>query len=300
MILDGATRLTPLSPSRLFVTWMLGNVCQYKCSYCNEKYHGGDLPFHPLDKVLNILAALPHCNVMFLGGEPTAWTFFETLLDFAPKHVNIQIISNGARPLAYWDRIAPKLHRAILTAHPEYVDIQRFLKVIQILGTRLIRVNVPMKPDEWDKCYGIYHELKANGVKVIPKVLLQDFGFTADKVLDAYTPEQLAWIKDHQEANVHTMRIKYECGKERNTNPGELLASEQGTNFKGWSCNTPAEFMGVDADGTIYNSMCKQRQVVGHIDTGIDRQKQQPMICEQNFCWCYSDIHTKKERHAEP
>ncbi len=299
MILDDVKEVLPMRPGRLFVTWMLGNTCQYRCSYCNEKYNGGDLPFHPLDRVLNIMHQLPHCDMMFLGGEPTAWRDFSQMLDEAPSHVNVQIITNGAKGMRFWEKVVDRLHRVILTAHPEYVDVQKFMELTRLLDTRLIRVNLPMMPDRWDQCLSMYETFRQAGVKILPKVLLEDFGHTAEKHLSTYTLPQLAWISSHQEPDVHTMKLIRFNGDVKGTNPGELLSSEGGTNFNGWECHTPKDFMGVDADGSIYDTMCKQRRLIGHINDDTLVRPAQPVTCEQTYCWCYSDLHTRKIRHAQ-
>ena len=51
--------------------------------------------------------------------------------------------------------------------------------------------------------------------------------------------------------------------------------------------------MYVDMDGSIFDTVCKQRTQTGSIYTGYTLPTE-PMICKQNFCWCHSDINAKK------
>ena len=128
----------PANNQKMFVTWMLGNFCPYKCSYCNSDYNGGNLPYPELSLIEKTFASLPSCNIMFKGGEPTYHPEFEQILDLQSDRIKIQVISNGARTLHFWERIQPKIDRVILTYHVEYANFDRFVRVAFTLGKKTI------------------------------------------------------------------------------------------------------------------------------------------------------------------
>jgi len=281
---------------KIFVSWMLGNQCTYKCSYCNDAYNGGNHKFPSKEKILEVFNTFnTPIKVMFLGGEPTYHPDFEEIVLGKPNHVTIQLISNGSRPLAFWERISQHLDLIILTYHIEYAKLERFKEIAAACKNKLNRINLPMLPSRWDECMEVFVSLTEAGFKVSPKVLLEDFGYTANKYLQGYNKEQLAWINSNQDAAVHTMKMIAPSGKSfKQTNPSELLAQKL-TNFKGWECESPKWNVSILSDGRVFDTACKQRKQLGTIESGFTLDRS-PVICEQNFCWCYSDLHTKKTR----
>jgi len=281
---------------KIFVSWMLGNQCTYKCSYCNDSYHGGNHKFPSKEKIFEVFNTFDSpIKVMFLGGEPTYHPDFEEIVLEKPNHVTIQLISNGSRPLAFWERISQQLDLIILTYHIEYAKLERFKEIASACKNKLSRINLPMLPTRWSECMEVFNSLTASGFKVSPKVLLEDFGHTANKYLQGYNKEQLDWINSNQDAAVHTMKLIDIAGAAFNkTNPSELLA-QKFTNFKGWECESPKWNVSILADGRVFDTACKQRKQLGTIMGGFTLDRS-PVICEQHFCWCYSDLHSKKTR----
>lgn len=152
-----------------------------------------------------------------------------------------------------------------------------------------------MIPSRWEECLSVHSRLVENKISVTPKVLLEDFGFTTSKVLSGYTQDQLDWISSNQERAVQSLKFVSKDGSVlKYISPAELLATKI-SNFVGWKCYTPSKFIGIDADGSVYDSSCKQRKKLGSIYEGFTFVGE-PVMCETQVCWCYSDLNVKKER----
>lgn len=286
-------------PTDLFVLWLLGNQCTYSCSYCPEFFNSGSIKYQPTDVIQKVLCELPPANVTFSGGEATFHPDFEKIVLEKPDSIKISVISNGSRPIGFWERIGNELKSITLTFHAEFAKLDRFAEVCNLLYHEYKKpgiINLTMIPKKWEECVDAVYRLRDMGFRVIPKPLVENFGFSATKVNSNYTPDQLSWISNSNKNsgfqniavynNEHIMLYK--------TNPSELLSNKQ-TNFYGWRCYTNTQSLYINPDGSVFDTACKQRTYKGSIYTGYSLSNE-PIVCSQNFCWCHSDIVRKKEK----
>jgi hypothetical protein len=279
------------------VIWTLGNTCPYKCTYCSPAFNDGSSPFHPYDNVMSILNQLPtNASVFFSGGEPTYHPDFEKILDNKPTALKLNVISNGARPYSFWERVVPKLSRIILTFHAEFAKLDRFIDVATLCKPKLDRINLTMIPWKWEECVEAYNTLISHGLPVTPKPLVKDFGYKASSLIDEYSIDQLKWIdnKGKSEGRAYIGFYRKDGSAIKFTTPGEMLVSAE-NNFNNWLCYTPTVSRHISFNGNIYDMGCSQRQLIGTITDGITIDPT-PVICKQNFCWSYPDMEGKKEK----
>jgi hypothetical protein len=237
------------------------------------------------------LALIPkQSRIIFSGGEPTYHPNFEEILDNKPDHFTYGVISNGARPYAFWERVLSKLSPIILTFHSEFATLDRFLETAMLCKPRLQRINLTMIPWMWEESVNAYETFTKFGLPVSPKPLVKDFGFKSSSLIDQYLPEQVEWIKsknnDGELKYIGLYNSKGDLLKK--TNPSEMLSSGE-TNFLGWQCHTPSKTLYINTDGKIYDTSCKQRRLLGTVSTGFTLQTD-PVTCQQDFCWCHPDI----------
>jgi len=281
-----------------FVLWNLGNQCTYKCSYCPEIFHSGSIPFQSTENIQNFFKKLPKSHVMFTGGEATFHTDFEKIVLEKPDHLEISVISNASRPIAFWERIGPNLKSVTLTYHTEFAQFDRFLATAELLFTtykKIGRINLTMIPEKWEQCVEVYEKLLTANLQVIPKPLLEDFGIKATKISTAYTSEQLDWISSkNQTEGYKSMKVLDKDGNLLyRTNQSELLSSKQ-TNFTDWLCYTNTQTMYIGMEGNIHMATCGQRIKIGTIYDESYIIPTEPFVCKQKFCWCHSDILPRK------
>jgi len=150
-----------------------------------------------------------------------------------------------------------------------------------------------MKPDNWEHSVNIFNSLAEREFAVLPKLIVDDFGYRSTKVSDLYSAEQLQWITDHSEIQGKNIRVLDKDDKVLYmTNSSELMSTNQ-ANFNTWECYVNTQCIYVDADGSVYDTGCAQRKNVGSIYTGFSLDKT-PIICNQNFCWSHMDLLIKK------
>lgn len=275
----------------LLVVWSLGNYCTYKCSYCSPWYNNGAYAYHPLENIRNILKLIPdHSKIIFSGGEPTYHPDFETILDEKPSTFIYGIISNGARPYSFWERAVTKLDNITLTFHSEFANLDRFVETALLCKDKIRQINLTMIPWLWEESVNAYNTFTEKNLPVSAKPLVKDFGFRASSLIDDYLPEQIEWIKEkNKKPGLKYIGLYNSTGDLiKNTNPSEMLI-EENTDFLGWECYTPTKVLYINPNGDMFNTACKQRKKVGTIYTGFEVENT-PISCEQNFCWCHSDI----------
>lgn len=291
--------LKPLNKSKpFFVYWLLGNFCTYSCSYCPSRFNNGSVPYIPLDVIHRTLDGLPKSNIMFGGGEPSYHPDFESIIAHTSREHKYSILSNGSRPIQFWERVAPKLFTVVLTYHIEFARHGRFMdlaKLVYLEHKKQGHVNLTMLPSRWSECVAAFDALTDAGIKVLPKPLLEDFGVNAEQLISDYTPDQLSWIQDRNVEQANNIGL-YDIDNNliSVTNPNILLSAKQ-TDFHGWECSVGKSFMLISFTGDVYNSQCGQRKSLGNI-YGSWQQDTSDMLCTQHYCWCHTDIIAEKKR----
>jgi organic radical activating enzyme len=285
----------------LLVYWSLGNTCTYACSYCPAKFHDGSNPYQSLEVVQRTLEMLPRAHVIFTGGEATYHPDFERIVIEAPEHLRISVISNASRPIAFWERIVDRLDLVMLTFHAEFADLERFFRTAELVFLKSKRkgaINLTMIPAHWDKCVAAHRRFTEAGMLVTVKPLLQNFATPEAELISDYSEDQSEWIKSNTNKITSKNIAVYNKKDELlwKTTPAEMIINKQ-TNFSGWQCHTPTQYLSIHSDGEVFNTACKQRERVGSIYTDI-KFDSEPIVCEQTFCWCFTDIQTKKVKNV--
>ena len=150
-MLDGEDRPSLIRHSNpehanvVLVDWMLGNSCNFACSYCPSSLHDGSVRWQRPEAVKAFYDKL-HAHyvaglgrrvwLQFTGGEPTLYPGLMGILAAAHERgFAVSLISNGSRTLRFWERVADRLCAVILTYHDEFVDHDAFVAVCQLLAS---------------------------------------------------------------------------------------------------------------------------------------------------------------------
>lgn len=283
--------------TKFVVYWMLGNVCTYKCSYCPPNIHSGSVPYHPLEIVQSTLRNLPtNTTVTLSGGEPTYHPEFEKIVLEKPDNLLIDILTNGSRPYAFWERIIDNLNTVTLSYHVEFTKLERFLetaKLIFHISKRRGIINLVMKHDRWAECIEVYAAILDAGLPVTAKPEMTTLGPNA-VISFGYTEEQRVWLAKMGTTQTTNKIVILDKNLQiiDTTNPTLLLASNQ-NNFVGWECHASITRMLITPQGEVYDTQCKQRRLLGTIYNGFTIPTE-PMICKTSTCWCYNDLQAKK------
>ena len=296
-------------PSLKEICWTVSNVCNYKCSYCTEKHYGGTHHW-PKDytKIIDFIKEWRGNDLLkfdVMGGEPTLWPKFgnfckdlkSTLEN--PNDTYILFSTNGSRTLRYWEKFNFDLDEIILSYHPEYSDIDHFLKIVNILTTRYyMHIYLMMPPQYYEKVRTIFDKLldKQFDKATVQIKLVADWqnGTGLDK---NYTSEMLNFSKNRIKQKTHQKKeiVRTLMADNKEIHPRDLINSNQ-NNFKGWNCWIGKDILNIEVDGTVYGSQCKVRGPLGHIDTGIEIPNH-PTVCTKSHCLCGSDIIIDKYKN---
>jgi organic radical activating enzyme len=306
----------------LRIEYMLGNICNQKCSYCFPGSNEGDQPWPDIDLVKKNLSHLLNVykknnkdcfNIFFVGGEPTLWKDFIDLCKFLKSNFNciLEISTNGTRSKAWWNEASKYLDHVNISTHHEYVKIKKIVDLADYLYDRGVFVNVDVliDPNHFDKCTAQIDELK-KGKKdwpIISKVVLIN-GFTN------YTKDQLDYFKDpikqypslewfdNTSKKPRTeISITYDDNNVFKTNSDSWITRNNLNKFKGWHCNLGIDHIKIFYNGKITGN-CQQLLYkldfyFNLYDTNFEEKFNptiQSVICSKNICGCTGEIGIKK------
>jgi MoaA/NifB/PqqE/SkfB family radical SAM enzyme len=122
------------------VSWCFFNLCNYDCSYCPPNLKSGSLKGLPLETVKEIVDELRalHPTKKFLfeftGGEITPYRDFTEMVTYLrDQSCDVNILSNGSRPLAWWKQHAPLLKHVCLSFHLERANADHYAEILEVI-----------------------------------------------------------------------------------------------------------------------------------------------------------------------
>ena len=110
------------------ITWMLHNVCNHNCSFCDATFKDGSKRWLSLaenkqivDSIISAANGKP-IWFQFTGGEPTLYPdFIELCVYIKSRGAYIGLLSNGSRTIRWWTELRDSklIENLVLTLHPE-------------------------------------------------------------------------------------------------------------------------------------------------------------------------------------
>jgi organic radical activating enzyme len=297
--------------NQLFVSWELGNTCNYACSYCPQHLHDGSRYWPSHDNVVRFAKRLIQIarpmekavHIQFSGGEVTVMPRFRQLLqDLQTAGCQLSIVSNGSRSIRWWKESCRYLDAVTLTFHPESADIEHFENVAQLLGSRVrTQVCVAALPTMFERAVSVIKRLSQSctDVTLILKPLFIEFG----EQLYPYTPEQFRVLSNREFKTKYTrppfsarLLITYDDGTVILKGPTALIA-ERANNWLGWECDIGLQVLSINMWGEIYRGVCGVGGKLGDLSQ-IDSfdLPRTPIICTRKSCGCVLDIMTSRRR----
>jgi organic radical activating enzyme len=262
------------------VDWWLGNVCNYKCSYCFHDSNKGDkrVPLlktyeNNLDYFLNKIEENNRKAYFILsGGEPTIYADIDLILEkiTSSKCYNGSIlITNGSRTINWWQKNKHFFDSIGISFHIESADKDHILKVCEILKDKKVTVTVMMHKDKFTECMLAHQYFIDNGILKYAALCvkaLEDTISNTNKFFE-YTNQQNIFIKNNY------FLSKTELNSNCNfLDPDTCLAIDKHQNeysylsniiahidpdFTDWSCMIGTEHISINYNGYI-QANCKQ------------------------------------------
>lgn len=301
----------PEHADTVLVDWMLGNRCNFACSYCPAKLHDGSIKWQDKARISLMMRRLAehyqkgmgqNLWLQFTGGEPTLHPNLRDILDEASGlGFSISLISNGSRTLRFWESITRYLDAIVLTYHLEFVDHFHFVKLVTKLANVMpVHVNVTALPERFDEAYGRSAEIAERfpDVSVSFKPLREDFG---DK-LYPYTPEQIARLKtrlskiNRASSSVPRSVVvrEFSDGSYDVRRPNDLIVAGQ-NRWQGMICSAGLESLRIDGNGQVTRAVCGMGGPLGQLGEKFDLPVS-PIRCSKESCGCISDILITKRK----
>lgn len=326
------------------VSWLLGRYCNYRCSYCWPYARSDTKDHRPTELCLLTIDEIKRqarengfnsFHFSLSGGEPTFHPGYLDILKYLADDVNntnytsIHMTSNCSRPMKWFEtyvKYAAPFHRANITAslHTEHLNnrqkMQDFADKLILCQQHGIQVtiNMVMIPEwfarDWDNALFFHNQ----GINITLKPQSDP---TASRIVDGYTPDQLAILHNglpRQEFTEikklygnrpkvkplpytgHEQSLEIEMrdnlGKVWYIDQAERLNAFNFNKFKGWSCNSGFQSIIIrEPDGSIKRSYSCQDAPLGNIETGF-KLFNNPTKCISNNCVSSADSKIPKEK----
>lgn len=309
----------PESGRTFLVNWCVTSVCNYRCSYCLPTLHDSRHHFPTVATVLTTFRQIqeqrPNHRIgfEFTGGEVALWPhFLDCAGELKRAGARTTILSNGSRPLSWWEKATPLLDNVVLSFHSEFAPFDHFLEVVTLLSKRVsLHVNVIMHPRLFDQCLAASRILRRlDGFTLALQPVLVDLGAQDSKMV-SYTSDQLDVIQNprrylrepsaNQSGHGHQFRgpiyLEDATGQRFVRTPQEMLASKH-NRWRGWTCSMGLQQVAIELDGSIYGGFCRQGSQLGNVHERRIALPTEPVVCRKDSCSCFFDVQCTKERTA--
>lgn len=292
------------------IEWMLGNTCNYNCSFCPDKFKSGSRKFFDINfykKIIDkIVLEAKNEKVWFklTGGEPTLYSNLIDVCTYIKQTGNyVYIITNGSRTLRYWQEIkqSNSVDMIAITYHPEQTD--NYKHVVDIINlfedtNTLVIVNITTLPNYFTEAIESFDYISNNSKTITTLYQIND-----SRGMNKYTEEQInILLKKTMKFSLHGTKKhnSYHSGKVNFTyNDGAVITDythnfikRQENNFFGYSCEVGKDFIRIEYD-EVQRGLCGVGEKWNIYDEKLFSDNS--VICDKTVCDCTLDLlQTKK------
>lgn len=284
------------------VTLFVHNVCNYKCSYCNDYHRDGTARWpvfwQPYVNFINDLKSRnKYLYVEILGGEPTIWPKFQEFVDeISNNDVFVEYSTNASRTLSYWNQFRTQNAFVFLSWHNEFADDDHFYAVADIMQHKA-SVSVPLMitPDNFDRATKLFDRLQTLNIEITPK-----FTRTSINGTDyfEYTSHQREWIQNNYFNKMKSFGIDWVIPRNLhfdNTKIKFMEVLDKGLHqFEGYTCTAGIKRFMVDTNGNLKRCTKNVGGSLGNILTGKYVLPDDPIVCNYKACPCKLDAIVEK------
>ena len=307
------------------IEYMVGNLCNYRCSYCFPGSNEGDQEFPEaaiaikhFDHLLKhyVKNGKTKFNLYMVGGETTLWRGMEEFCRHLKDSfdISIEVSTNATRSARWWRKNAQIFDHVGISVHNEFVDIDHIITVADIMYEQGIFLNadVLMAPDNFDRCVDNVERLKTSqhAWPIIAKGVYYNGSHRYDQAQLDYLKDPFKRLPDmewyhsrHKKIPTETV-IKYADGRELKMDGDGWLIANDLNRFFGWSCNLGVDTIKIFADGRITGNC---QQLLYGLDyyhnlydlAFIDNFHPDlvPVTCSKLICPCAKETITRKQRN---
>lgn len=296
----------------LQLSWIINNICTNHCSYCPTNLHTGKNHNYEWNNAKRFFELLferyprIHCNVS--GGEPSVSPFFPDICKtFHERGHSIGVTTNLAKPIRYWQELAPYLEYASISWHVEFIDPNFLDKALAVADLIPSNIRVLMLPSKWQACVDAYEKFaKIDKFTVEPVRIQNKKG--SDNTAHIYNITQQIWfeqnIPSYKGKMLHLQRKdKPGIGAHYHFDDGTFLRNPNATNlvnmgltnFNGYNCEIGLKSLYIDYNGTVFAGNCCVGGPLGNINEPDHIiWPTQSIKCNINLCHCDTDVMINK------
>ena len=265
------------------VQWLLGNNCNYACSYCHEMFRMGDKPFPNREMIKAICLDIIHhyddlgrsVTFEFIGGEPTLAADVSGIGQTLHNHpVNFVLRSNGSAELDWWKKSRRYVSSVIISVHREFADLDHIEAVIDVLKNESyghpahVEVLIPTTstPESWAWAMETRQRFRKNFGLGDIQLLYANFGRGSNQY---YPYTELQW---EQYYSLY--------GKPA---PDERPVYREVAGFLGKNCYAGIDTLTIDNSGDVWRGWCRQGGKLGNIHDSV-AWPTDSIICQKEVC----------------
>jgi organic radical activating enzyme len=295
--------------SRVVVEWLMSSICNYDCSYCPAALHDGRVRYPDWNTVRSFVtrvqAHYQDSDLTFLltGGEITTYRKLPALAELLRElGCAVALLSNGSKPVAWWQEHAPLIDEVLLSYHHERAEDDHMLAVADAVTRHAsAQFNVVVDPANFDRTIRFGLRAMAESTAVVNFKIMFEGGW---KRPTTYSAEQQALLSDairqaraHNAARPSTvlkgdMVMRGPGAAAERVSPLEII--DRGLNaWDGWQCEAGVTTLFIRFD-EIWRAACRVGGVLGTI---YDEQLQLPraaVVCNRASCNCIAGIKSRK------
>ena len=281
------------------VQWLLGNNCNYKCSYCHEMFRMGDKPFPSKELISDICQEIIyHYDDLgrdvvfdFVGGEPTLAADLNDIGKKFHNHpVNVVLKTNGSASLEWWKKSRRYLSDVVISVHREFCDLNHIKDVIHLLQDETfgypvnVKVLIPAthNEDSWKWAKKTRYELQSLFDVGEIQLLYSNFA----RGSDMYYPYSKSQWDDYKSWHKEFENVEVEKA---------MLFKRKENNFLGYKCYAGIDQLTIDSDGDIWRGWCREGGVIGNINQMPIAWPKDTIICNKEICKNGFDLNARKE-----
>lgn len=295
--------------ARVVVEWLMSSICNYSCSYCPAALHDGRVRYPDWNTVSSFVERVcehyraSDLTFLLTGGEVTTYRRLRPLLTLLrERDCDVAVLSNGSKPVAWWEEHAPLMDEVLLSYHHERADDDHMLSVADVVTrSASAQFNIVIDPSNFDRtmAFGFRAMAESNAV-VHFKIMFED-GWRRPTTYSSGHQDVLS--QAIARAAVHN------AGRSPTVLKGDMVLSgphavsekitpleiiNRGLNrWSGWHCDIGTTTLFIRFD-EIWRASCRVGGVLGSI---YDKQLRLPtdaVVCSRGSCNCIAGIKTRK------
>ncbi len=290
---------------RVVVEWLMSSVCNYSCSYCPVYLHDSRVRWPRYDDIVRFCNRVcdhyagQRLTFLLSGGEVTLFRDLGRLArHLRQAGAQVAVLTNGSRPLAWWDEHVRLFDEVIISYHHERADRDHLVAVARRLAPHsLVQLNIVVDPAAFDETMAFAARAERETAAVVNRKIMFLDGW---KRPAPYTDDQhrrLAEALAAERTPVGTvlkgsLAVHFNDGQTRVMSALKII-DEDLNHWEGWACSVGESTLFIRFD-EIWRAACRVGGPLGSIYDDEPRLPTQGIRCAATACNCIAGIKAVK------